>query len=831
MKSVCLIVLAAITLVSAACSSFAATSGPDLEKQIDVLMGQMTVEEKASLCQGDWGHLRSIDRLHVPIVQLTDGPRGPHDGTSFPVGVAFGSTWNPELIQLAGTVMGSETRAGGNGMLLGPGVNIQRDPLGGRFFEYYTEDPYLNACLTTAVIKGIQSQGVAACIKHFACNNREDNRNNYMSMVDTRTLNEIYLPAFKAAVRQADVWAVMTSANGVNGDFVSDSKTLLNDTLKNNWGFKGLVMTDWLQSRSTEKAAFAGLDVSMPGGDGCPFGRPLLEAIKAGRVPMSVIDDKARRVLRTYGRIGVLDHRRLQDGAERNTPRQHAIGRQVAAEGIVLLKNTSQMLPLDAEHVHSVLVVGANADQRFCVAGMGGSSWMQGQYEITPLAGIRAALGNARVTYLSTDDLGGFQPIPESVMASVHGKKGWQAKYEGHGQKVERVDPQLNFMWEMRSPDVKIPPDNFHATYEGRIVASVSGTYTLRAVVGGDGSMYAEEAGGAPTAMTVNGRMTANVQLQAGKPFFLHIDYSHHSGDASFNLTWQPPNPASQAWDKVEQAARAADSVVVVTGIDHNLDTEGRDRSDIDFPPVQQALIEHVTKANPKTVVVLINGSPLQLSGWLSKVPAVIEAWYPGMDGGNAIADVLFGRVNPSGHLPFSWPRQLADSPSQKLGTQDKDRVDYKEGLLVGYRYFDTKKVEPEFPFGFGLSYTTFAFENLTVAREPDGVHATVSVKNTGSRDGLCTVQFYVRPLTPSVFRPEHELKAFRKMPIKAGDSKQIEVTLGDEAFSFYDIATAAWKIDPGRYEIQAGSSSRDLPAIATVDVARDAARPVIQSK
>ena len=807
-------------------TALAANSGPELEKQVDALLRQMTLEEKASLCQGDWGHFRSVDRLHVPIVQLTDGPRGPHDGTSFPVGVAFGATWNPDLIQSAGVVMGSETRAGGNGILLGPGINIQRDPLGGRFFEYYTEDPYLNAQLTTAVVKGIQSEGVAACVKHFACNNREDNRNFYMSMVDARTLNEIYLPAFKAAVQQADVWAIMTSANGVNGDFVSDSKTLLNDTLKNNWGFKGLVMTDWLQSRSTEKAAFAGLDVSMPGGDGCPFGQPLVAAIKAGRVPMEVIDDKARRVLRTYGRIGMLDHRQLKDGAERNTPAQHALARQVAAESIVLLKNDGQTLPLEAARMKSVLVLGANADQRFCVAGMGGSSWMQGPYEITPLAGIRAELGDAKVKYLSTDDLGGFQPIPQAVMQPVNGVKGWKAKYEGHGQTVERVDPELNFMWEMRSPDAKLPPDEFHAHYEGRIIAPVSGTYTLRAIVGGDASMCAEEGGGAPTAQTVDGRMTAVVQLQAGKPFYLSVDYTHHAGDASFNLTWQPPDPSSQAWDKVEQAAREADAVVVVTGIDHNLDTEGRDRSDMNFPPVQQALIEHVAKANPATVVVLVNGSPLQLGGWLPKVPAVVEAWYPGMEGGHAIADVLFGKVNPSGHLPFSWPKALADSPSQKLGTQNKDRIDYKEGLLVGYRYYDTKQIEPLFPFGFGLSYTTFALENLKVTRQSDGVHAVVTVRNTGNRDGQCTTQFYVHPTAPSVFRPAQELKAFSKRMIKAGASEEIEVILGDEAFSFYDVATAAWKIDPGSYEIRAGTSSRDLPVAATIAIMPPATQP-----
>jgi beta-glucosidase len=811
--------LIAAILAAPPAASRAATSGPELERQVDQLLAQMTLEEKASLCQGGGMILRPVDRLNVPGVQLTDGPRGPKGGTAFPAGVAFGATWDPELVRSAGAVMGSECAARAHGMLLGPGINIQRDPLGGRFFEYYTEDPYLNARLAVAIVQGIQSNGVGACIKHYACNNREDNRNNYMSMVDQRTLNEIYLPAFKAAVQEGDAWGVMTSANGVNGDFVSDSKSLLNDTLKGKWGFQGLVMTDWLQTRSTEKAALAGLDVSMPGGDGCGFGRPLIEAVRAGRVPASAIEDKARRVLRVYGHIGMLDHRRLETGATWNTPENHAVARAVAAEGIVLLKNEKKLLPLDGDHVKTVLVLGSNADQRFCVAGMGGSSWVQGPYEITPLAGLREALGEARVTYLSTDDLGGFQPVPASAMQPVGGKRGWQATYSGGGKTVRRVDPQLAFMWEMRSPDGSIPTGEFHAQYVGHIVAPVSGTYVLRVVCGGDASMWAEEGGGAPTAISDHGRMTAMVQLTAGKPFFLRMDYSHHRGDGAFNLTWQAPGASQSSWDKVDRAARAADAVVVVTGGDHNLDTEGRDRTDMDFPPVQEALIKRVAKANPRTAVVLVNGSPMRLGGWLASVPAVVEAWYPGMEGGHAIADVLLGKVNPSGHLPFSWPKELADSPSHKLATQDNDRVNYTEGLMVGYRYFDTRKVDPEFPFGFGLSYTSFTFDSLKLDLQPDGVHATVTVRNTGDRDGMCAAQFYVRPVSPSVGRPTHELKAFRKVMVKAGGSAPVAVVLGDDAFSYYDVARSAWRVDPGPYEIQVGTSSRDILDRATCDV------------
>jgi beta-glucosidase len=375
----------------------------------------------------------------------------------------------------------------------------------------------------------------------------------------------------------------------------------------------------------------------------------------------------------------------------------------------------------------------------------------------------------------------------------------------------------------MRSPDATIPPNGFHAQFVGKVIPPVTGTYVLRISADGSASINVEEAGGAPTAI-VDGRRgmrtaTAMLQMTRGKPFLLRIDYSHSSGDASFNLDWEMPGDTRQTWDKVDSAARAANAVIFVGGGDMNLDTEGRDRTSMDFPPVQQSIINHVSAENPKTIVVLINGSPLKLGGWLANVPAVVEAWYAGREGGNAIADILFGRANPSGHLPFSWPRELADSPSHALGRETIDEVDYTEGLMVGYRYYDSKGVAPQFPFGYGLSYTTFSFSDLNVTAHESGASATVTVNNTGDRDGLATVQFYVRPLHPSVPRPVHELKAFTKINVKAGQSEVVTVELGPDAFSYYDAAANAWKVDAGQYEIQAGTSSRDILARSVVKI------------
>jgi beta-glucosidase len=809
------------------------SSDMTLEQKVDGILKQLTLEEKVGLCSGEsspspYGSIfRDVARLNIPGLMESDGPRGPHGlgpTTAFPSGVAFGSTWNPDLIQKAGQVMGNECRATNIRMLLGPGINIQRDPLGGRFFEYYTEDPFLNASLATAIVKGIQSEGVAACIKHYVCNNREDNRNFYMSMVDPRTLNEIYFPGFKAAVQDGGAWAVMTSANGVNGDFVSDSKVLLHDILIGKWGFTGVVLTDWLQTRSTEKAALAGLDISMPGGD-CGFAQPLLDAVKAGHVPESAIDDMARRVLRLYGRVGLLDNRNVSQGAARNTPEHQAIARQVADEGIVLLKNANSLLPLDPDFLQSILVIGPSADKKFCIPGMGGSSWVQGPYEITPLQGITKALDDSKVQYLTTPDTGGFTSIPADVMEPVNGVKGFKALYYQAGTDqpvVNRVEAQLNFMWEMRGPDPSVKPAGFSAHFVGSIDPPADGSYTLRVTVGGAASIATAE-GAIPilTANRAEGHPTATavVQMRKGQPFYLRVAYNRQPGDASLNLEWETPDSSPDAWAKVDDAARAADAVIFVGGIDHSLDTEGKDRVNMDFPADQEKILNRLVAANPKTIAVLINGSPMEIGGWFPNIPAVIEAWYPGMEGGNAIADVLFGKVDPSGRLPFSWPKKLADSPSHAIGTEDNDRVDYKEGVMIGYRYFDTQSIEPEFPFGFGMSYTTFRFGPLHLDSGKNAVTGSLMVKNSGSRNGIETVQIYVHPLNPSIMRPVHELKAFKKVAISTGDSAEVDFSLGPDAFSYFDEQTNQWKFDPGQYEIQVGSSSRDILSKTTINV------------
>lgn len=800
----------------------------NLESRINALIGQMTVEEKVAMCLGGReprprglaGDFQGVPRLGVPNMWCCDGPRGPHFGTAFPVGVAFGATWNPDLTEQAAIVMGQETRALGSTMLLGPGLNIQRDPLGGRFFEYYTEDPLLNSRITVAYVKGLQSQNVAACLKHFACNNREDNRNNYISIVSQRALAEIYFPAFKAAVQAGHAWAVMTSANGVNGNFVSDNKALLTDTLKGQWGFDGMVLTDWLGTRSTELAAFAGLDVSMPYRTNSLFGEPLLAAVKNGQVPETIVEDKARRVLRTMGRVGLLDSIPATAGGLTDTPEHHAVSRRVAEESLVLLKNENQTLPLDLTKTHKLLVVGPNADQRFCLSGLGGSSWQEPVHEITPLQGIRQAVGtNVTVQFLSADDLGSFEIIPGSAMEPVNGRRGFLAQYFNPGQKkpaVTRVEPELNFMWEMRTPDEdKVKPGKFRARFSGHILPPVSGTYTLRVTVSG-GSAWVGAA--APLAVADadkgNPSATATVQLQAGKPFAIGVNFDKTSGDGACRLEWSLPTDEKKmaaSYAKLAAAAKSADAVLVFAGIDNSLDTEGRDRTDMKFSDTQASLIQHLVAANPKTIVTLINGSPLEIGGWLDQVPAVLEAWYPGMAGGTAIANALLGKVNPSGKLPFTWPKHLADSPAHALGKATEDRVDYLEGVFVGYRYFDTRHVASQFPFGYGLSYTTFDYENLSVKPDGDSVKVRFELRNTGKVAGAEVAQVYVHPPVGAIERPVHELKGFKKVFLQPGERQTVEVELDRVAFAYFDEQKNDWIVPLGSYGIEVGGSSREL--------------------
>ncbi len=798
-----------------------------IDTRVENVIKQMTLEEKVKMLVGGGpSEFEGIPRLGVPNMICSDGPRGPHGPVGYPAGISIGASFNPELVKEEATAIGKECRAKGIGMLLGPAVNINRDPLGARFFEYYTEDPYLDAQLTAAYVKGLQSQHVSACVKHFVCNNRDWNRNNYMSIVDKRTLHEIYFPAFKAGVEEGHTLGIMTAANGLNNEFCSDSHYLLTNILKDRWGFKGFVITDWLGTRSTKKAAMAGLDISMPYSENSLFGKPLLEAVQAGEVPIRVIDDKVRRILSVMAWAGNLDKGGIKATGSFDTTSHEEIALKAAEEGLVLLKNNNKVLPLDREKIKKILVLGPNANKRFCVIGLGGSSWVDSPDEVTVLKGIKDLAGpSVEVKYFSTDEIGGFQQINEKYLRTDDGKNGFTAKYYNgeisNKPVITRFEKNVDFNWEMRSPDIeKINSDHFSAQFTTNIIPPITGTYVLRIKADDHAEIYVDPEGGAPIAVTVSdknngvGEATATVQMVKGEPFFIRIDYHENTGDASCFLDWQMPkdkNIVEKETKSLDKEVLNADAVVFVGGIDHSLDSEGRDRLNIDFPKSQQDIINHIGKINPNTIVVLINGSPLKLGGWINNVPSVLEAWYSGSRAGTAVASALFGDVDPSGRLPFTWPKKLADSPSHAVGSENKDFVYYKEGILEGYRYYLTKNVKPEFPFGYGLSYTNFKYTNLNVVKKNGIITARVEVKNTGKRYGAEVVQLYVHTEKPSIEMPLRQLKGFQKVFLKPGEIKEVSLTLSPIDFAFYDVNKKAWHVEEGKYDIQIGSSCADI--------------------
>jgi beta-glucosidase len=694
-----------------------------VDKRVADLLSRMTLEEKATMLSGSgWMESAPIERLGIPAIKMADGPMGVRswagssaitnaantskvETTSFPSGVTMAATWDTDLVQREGQAIGQEVKAWGRDMILGPTVNINRQPLWGRNFEGYGEDPYLTSRLGVAYIKGVQSEGVIPSLKHFAVNNEEYERHRVNVTIDERTLHEIYLPAFKAAVQEADVWNVMSAYNKVNGVHCGENMYLLTDVLKKEFEFKGFVVSDWGSTYSTAPTVNAGMDTEMPGGppmqkwivnprtqesgngDGWLVQEKVLDEVKAGHITETTINDNVGRILRVIFLSGIFDHLHT-GGGEVDTPDQRAVALQGATEGIVLLKNEGGLLPLDTAKIHSIAVIGPNA--AVARTGGGGSSLVRPKYSIAPLDGIKTRAGNAlQVTYAL-------------------------------GVGMEGEDPAQD------TPDAR-----------------------------------------------------------------------------------------EKAMKEAAAAAAKADVAIVVVGRYSKLESEGFDVKTMDLPAGQDELIAAVEQANPHTIVVLNTGDPVTMTKWIDKTPALVDMWYGGQEGGHALASVLFGDANPSGKLPVTLPKKFEDSPAAANYPGKDLEVNYAEGLYVGYRYFDTKNVEPQFPFGFGLSYTTFEYSGLKItpgkANGKEPLQVSLKVRNSGQRAGAEVVELYVHDGHSKIDRPVHELKGFQRVEMKPGESKTVQFTLDRAALSYWNPATKAWQADPGTFEVQVGASSRDV--------------------
>ena len=704
----------------------------DVERRVKDLLGRMTPQEKAEMLSGSgWMESQPNTRLGIPALKMADGPMGvrnwrgpsavtnaasttPVTATAFPAGIGMAASWDLELVASAARVIAQEVKALGRDMILGPTVNINRVPLWGRNFEGYGEDPYLAARMGVAYIKAVQAEGVIPSVKHFAANNEEFERHRIDEKIAERTLHEIYFPAFKAAVEEAGVWAVMSAYNKVNGEWCAENPYLLTETLRKRWGFRGFVISDWGSTYSTEGTINAGMDLEMPGGEamriwadkpetkrdgngaGWLTAANVMAALAAGHVRQEAVDEGVRRILRVMFTAGLFDHAHA-GGGDVDTAEQRQVARTAANESIVLLKNTG-VLPLRAESARKIAVIGPSA--AVARTGGGGSSLVRPKYAIAALEGILAAMKEAAG---SRADVG----------------------------------------------------------------------YALGA------AMEGEDAGKTPRELR----------------------------------------------EEAIALARKSDVAVVVVGYSPKLEGEGFDRKSMDLPAGQDELIEAVAGANKNTIVVIAAGAPVTMTRWIGHVAAVAYAWYGGQEAGRAIGDVLFGVVNPSGKLPATFPKALRDSPAYGHYPGENLHVEYAEGIYVGYRGFDKHDVEPLFPFGHGLSYTSFEYSQLKVSpgkiAAGKAVSVSVSVRNSGARAGAEVVQLYLQPPPSRVDRPVKELKGFGRVMLQPGETRTVSFTLDKAAMSYYDSAVHDWVAEPGRFTVLVGASSRDIRAKGGFELAR----------
>ncbi len=701
-----------------------------MEKRIEKLIKKMTLEEKVGLLHGNSKfYVAGVERLGIPEWSLSDGPHGVraeinrHDwayagwtndsASYFSTGTAFAAAWNPELAYRRGEVLGEEARWRKKDVLLGPGVNIIRSPLCGRNFEYMSEDPYMNSVLAVAYIKGLQSRDVACSVKHFAVNNQETNRTTVDVECSERALREIYLPAFKVAVQEGGALTVMAAYNKFRGEFCAENNYLVRKILRNEWGFDGVYVTDWGAAHSTVPSMEAGLDLEMgtliDKYEDWYYANPLIEAVKSGKVPMSLVDEKVGDVLRVMIKTNVLDPKKRFGPGSMNTKEHQQATYDAAAEAIVLLKNQNNLLPLDFSSIKSLAVIGDNATRKHSNGGL--SSEIKAVYEVTPLGALRAKWG-------------------------------------------DKVDIRFAQGYEKLSTFV-----------EGSNNGQSSGTFSSKT----------------------------------------------QESDALLK--------------EAVEVARTSDVALLVCGLNHDYDTESFDRLNMDIPYGQVELIQEVVKANPRTIVVMIAGSPLNMAAVDICSPAIVWAWFNGMEGGNALVDVLSGKVNPSGKMPFTTPVSLDQSPAHALGNfPGRDlKVNYEEDILVGYRWFDTKGLPVVYPFGYGLSYTTFDYSNLNTDKETydqaDTIQATFTLTNTGDREGAEVAQLYVSDPVCSVMRPVKELKGFKKVFLKPGESRRITLDIPVSSLAFYSEAQSQFVVEPGEFILQLGASASDIKQKISVEV------------
>ncbi len=807
------------------------------QTEIVDLVDELTLAERVSLLSGEdvWS-LPAIPRLGIGKLRVTDGPNGARGGGSlvggvksaaFPVGIAIGATWDPALAREIGSAIAEEVKSKGAHVSLAPTVNIHRSVTNGRNFECYSEDPELSAALTVGYITGLQSQGIAATIKHFAGNESEIERTTIDSVIDQRALREIYLRPFEDAVRKASTWAVMSSYNKVNGTYAAENRWLLTEVLRGDWGFDGVVISDWFGSRTTAPTINAGLDLEMPGPTR-DRGDKLIAAVEAGEVSRDTVRTCALNVLRLMERTGALHDQRPHEERAEDQPAHRALIRRAGAAGTVLLKNDYDLLPLGPPD-GTVAVIGPNAKVAQIMGG--GSAQLNPHYTVSPWDGLAARLGADRLAHAQGCDNHRWEPLWRGEIKAEYfaGRD-----FAGAPAHIETMSGAEAFWFEPVA-DGRVDPTDFCVRLSGRLVPDADGVHRFGIHSAGRSKFYVD---GALVANAWDGwrrgrtffeegcdDVVGEVTLEAGRAYDIVIEFAAEVGE---NLHFaalragigRPLGDADIA--AAADAAAGGQTALLFVGRSAQWDTEGSDLENIALPGRQDELVEAVVAANPRTVVVLQTGGPVEMP-WADRVPAILQAWYPGQEAGNTIADVLFGEAEPGGRLPQSFPRRWADNPTH---SQDREiypgldgKVRYEEGVFIGYRHYDKHGIEPLFPFGHGLSYTRFELFDLQTEAGPNGVTARLSVTNTGARAGSTVVQLYVGDPDASVPRPVKELKAFEKVLLDPGQSRDLSLELPPRAFAFFDTDAGAWRVEAGSFTIAAGFSAMDIRARTEVSL------------
>ncbi|KAG9254820.1 glycoside hydrolase superfamily [Emericellopsis atlantica] len=813
----------------------------------------LSLEEKVSLLTAaDFWRTTAIPEKGIPAIKTSDGPNGARGGifvggtkaALFPCGISLAATWNKDLLYKVGQHLAHETRARSADMLLGPTICMHRHPLGGRNFESFSEDPLLTGKLAAQYVKGLQDQGVAAAIKHFVGNEQETERNTIDSIITERPLRELYLRPFEIAIREANPWAVMSSYNKINGIHADMHPHTLKDVLRGEWSYDGTVVSDWGGTNSVVESVQAGCDIEFPHSTKWRLAK-LVEAAKEGRISQGDIDAAAENALTLVERLKGGDMSPEQPEREDNREATRQLIRSAGHEGLTLLKNEGGLLPLCARSTR-VAVIGPNANR--AIAGGGGSASLNPYYNTIPLDSIRR-VSQQEVAFAQGCHIFKWLPVASEYCTSQSGEPGvdidWYAgdAFEGDPVVTQRRTNTDLFLWDS-APLEHVGPE-WSAIAKTYLTPSVSGKHTISFMSVGPGKLY------------VDGRMVLDLwnwteegeaMFDGSADYLVELDME---GNRAVELKVEMTNELRPLWkqdkfnmthkyggcrigfkqeDKVDyvhnavEAARAADAAVVVVGVDAEWESEGYDRQTMDLPVdgSQDKLIRAVVEANPRTVVVNQSGSPVHMP-WVDSVPAIIQGWYQGQEAGNALADVLFGLVSPSGKLPATFPQRIEHTPARHNWPGENGKVLYGEGLYIGYRHYDRIGIKPLFPFGHGLSYTTFEYGrpelSSRVLSADENIRITLAISNVGDRAGAEIVQVYVHDEKSRLPRPEKELVAFEKIFLEADETRHIHITLDKHAVGYYDTAIPGWIGEQGRFEILIGASSADIRRSASFQV------------